>query len=96
MFGQVEFSTVWVEIYEWRSWDSLPFRLIFAVWVEISGRRLRESLPFRQIFAFWVEIYNWRLQESLPFSRVFRILGRDFRPGELGISTFFACFPLFW
>ena len=50
MFGQVGFSTVWVEISVRVNWDSLPFRQIFAVWVEISGRRLRESLPFSRVF----------------------------------------------
>ena len=94
MFGQVGFSTVWVEIYKRRLWESLPFQPIFAVWVEIYNRRLRESLPFRQIFAFWVEIYNRRCLDSLPFSRVFRILGRDFQSAALGISTYFRDFHL--
>ena len=95
MFGQVGFSTVWVEIYKRRLWESLPFQPIFAVWVEIYNRRLRESLPFRQIFAFWVEIYNRRLRESLPFSRIFRRLGRDLQTAAPRISTFFPGFPPF-
>ena len=72
-----------------------PFRQISAVWVEKFDRQLQESLPFRQISAIGVEICERRYLESLPFSPDLRHLGRDLRPGELGISTLFTDFMLF-
>ena len=54
----------------------------------------RNLYLFPGFSAFWVEISNRWLWESLPFSPVFRLLGRDFRTGELGISTFSAVFRI--
>ena len=89
------FSALWVEIYNRQYWGSLPISGFPAFWVEICDRRLQESLPFRPIFAIWVEISERRLRDSLPFSPVSRLLGRDFQPAALGISTFFPGFPHF-
>ena len=44
------FFAVWVEIYDRRLLESLPFRQVFAVWVEIPGRRNWDSLPFSAVF----------------------------------------------
>ena len=54
----------------------------------------RNLYLFPGFSAFWVEISKRRHQESLPFSRDFRLLGRDFQPAALGISTYFRDFHL--
>ena len=67
-----------------------------AVWTGSVGRECEPGMwagilyLFRQFFAVWVEISNRRLPESLPFSAVSRLLGRDFQPAAIGISTFSA------
>lgn len=90
-----QFYVIWAEKCDRGNLESLPFRRVYVIWVEIYDRRYLESLPFRQISAIWVEKFDRRLQESLPFSAGFRCLGRDLRPAELGISTFFGRFTSF-
>ena len=51
-----------------------------------------ESLPIRLIFAVWAEISDRGLRESLPIRPISPHLGRDFRAGAAGISTYSADF----
>ena len=81
MFGQVGFSSVWVELSVRVNWESLPFRPISAFGVEIYNRQYWESLPFSRVFRILG-------RDSRMTATGFFTFSADFRSAKSVVASF--------